>query len=245
VYTINDLEVIKILKNNEVYRYGDVYKRVNKICDFILQNNIYNDTILKEWLKIPKGKNKDENETNLYKASKDYFLKNLQQIHEDGDVTIHIRAGDDYMNRGLGNVKIHSQLMCDIKLEDNKKKINKIYLVTALHYGVAHNSTLYKCKKHKYHYTNENKIRNLDKILIFMNEILKLKIDIEIVSNDNIDRDFVFLCFSPRLITTGGGFSQLALAMNKKFKHDATPSPSHPTDQSKIPPKIEDPVENK
>tara|TARA_Y100000389_G_C17456128_1_gene518289 strand:+ start:1243 stop:1491 length:249 start_codon:yes stop_codon:yes gene_type:complete len=44
-------ESIKLLKNNQIYRIGDVvnFKTNHKVIQELLSNNIYNDTILKNY----------------------------------------------------------------------------------------------------------------------------------------------------------------------------------------------------
>ena len=89
-------------------------------------------------------------------------------------------------------------------------------MVTALHYGVALEKSIYTHKKHIYNYSDQNKNLNLIAIRNFINS---LDIPVKIISSENIDNDFCFMCMAPRILTTGGGFSKLVKNINLLFKN--------------------------
>ena len=208
---------IKILKGNEIYRYGDVLNYVTKICDEIKNKECFSNTILNKWLSLGKINSKKDRIIKLFDVMCEYAkLHNIPKENENV-VIIHIRAGDDYMNRGLGSKKIVQKIYSDLENEKKKKKIEKIIIVTALHYGVAKDSKLYKQKNHRYHYSDLNKQNNFLKLKEFIESI---DIPVEIYSSTNIDNDFCYLCLAQRIITSGGGFSKLVSDLNSlKNKH--------------------------
>jgi F0F1-type ATP synthase gamma subunit len=222
--SINDItleeieERVVVLKNNEIYRFGDVLNGVSKISEVIKWNKKYKGSILERWLndiRFNKQKKEDEKIMLLFEKAVDYTERHNLNVYSSDYFAIHVRAGDDYMNRGLGNKKILRQLYLDIIEENKKRPIKKIYLVTALHYGVAIESSIYTEKRHMYKYSEINKKQNFLAIQKFINSI---DIPIEIFSSEKIDDDFCFVCTADRILTTGGGFSKIIKKVNLLFK---------------------------
>ena len=223
-FTLVELEEkIVVLKNNEVYRFGDVLNGVKKISDIIKWEKKYKDSILERWLNDVKyedilaSKNMNDDKIMLlYEKAAEYTERHNLNKYPSDSFAIHVRAGDDYMNRGLGNKKILRQLYLDIIEENKKRPIKKIFLVTALHYGVAVDSSIYTDKRHIYKYSEINKKLNFLAIQKFINSI---DIPLQIISSENIDDDFCFLCTAERILTTGGGFSKIIKKVNLLFKN--------------------------
>tara|TARA_X000000950_G_C13820972_1_gene621902 strand:+ start:509 stop:1393 length:885 start_codon:yes stop_codon:yes gene_type:complete len=197
---------IKIFSGNEVYRYGDVNAiKVNNS----LTDDFFKNTIL---LKYKKQKN-------IMKDSKSIILKNIVENHikqyrfkspPDDALVIHIRAGDDYKGRGIGNMNRYQSLTKQIRLALNlNKNIKKLIIVTAFHYGISTTSVAYS--NSNYRFSNESLEKNIEILLQF---IKQFNYPTEIVSNDNIDYDFCYLCYAKNLITSGGAFSDLAKKIN-------------------------------
>jgi hypothetical protein len=220
-------EQVVVLKDNEIYRYGDVVNNVDKICQVIRTKDIYKGSILRTWLDEMNTKRFKDSQSNntiirmkkielLYEKMKEYAERNVINTKKSvNTIVIHLRGGDDFENRGLGNKNILQKIHQDILDESKNIIIEKIIIVTALHYGVAIDSDLYKHKKHKYHFSIKNKNDNLVSIQNFINS---LDYPVEIISSENIDNDFCFICLSERIITTGGGFSKLVRELNEIHK---------------------------
>lgn len=211
---------IKILKGNEIYRYGDVLNYSNKITSIISKEDKYKGTILHEWLKCPRLSSSNSKYVHLYEIMKNYNETHKLKPPPEDALVLHIRAGDDYKGRGLGSPFIWKSLCDNIKKLDASTcpEISHIIIVTALHYGVAENSKLYG-KSHKYSYTDKNKKEN---ILLFEEFIRTLNKPVFIRSTDDIDDDFCFLCNSKHFIGSGGGFSKLVKSIRDvkyKFIH--------------------------
>tara|TARA_Y100000816_G_C26020772_1_gene534023 strand:+ start:416 stop:1132 length:717 start_codon:yes stop_codon:yes gene_type:complete len=224
--------LVKVLKDNEIYRVNDVYGVSHKrpyvhICKEILTNDKYKDTILRNYLEKSNDK---VCLLSLHSCILDYKEKNNIETARDDQLVIHVRSGDDYKNIGLGNEQVFNSLLEKVK---ETSSITSIVIVTALHYGNTNYPGVYKVTnknnfKHlRYHAYNEDKSmmypirwayneeshnKNLDLLLDF---IKKLPLPVTIQSSMNIDFDLVYLTFCKHLITSSGGFSNLINQLNK------------------------------
>lgn len=205
---------VKVLKGNEVYRYGDALNYLKKITDIILRDEKYNGSILKIWLQCPRLSNIPSKHTHLYEIMNKYSEDKKLKPPPDDAMVIHIRAGDDYKGRGLGSPLIWKHLTDKIKKMESTAEISHIIIVTALHYGVAEDSKLYG-KSHRYSYTEQNQKENIE---LFVKLILTLNKPVFIRSTDDIDSDFCFLCNAKHFIGSGGGFSKIVDSIHGSIK---------------------------
>lgn len=199
---------IKVLKDNEIYRIGDVLCINNKnsaIVKEIMSNEIYKDKLLYQYF------------NNESKDFYDILIKNKNKIDkyfDDNYIVMHIRLGDDLNGRCL--------------TESNKKKFlnklkqfdlnKKVIIITAMHYG--HNSNSSKFYSGKSYCFNDKSydenIFNVHKLISDMDHELE-----DIISNDNIDLDYLNLVFCENLVAldTAGGFAKSVIKFNKKYKN--------------------------
>ena len=199
---------IKVLKDNEIYRIGDVLCINNKnsaIVKEIMSNEIYKDKLLYQYFK------------NESKDFYDILIKNKNKIDkyfDDNYIVMHIRLGDDLNGRCL--------------TESNKKKFldklkqfdlnKKVIIITAMHYG--HNSNSSKFYSGKSYCFNDKSydenIFNVHKLISDMDH----EVD-DIISNYNIDLDYLNLVFCENLVAldTAGGFAKSVIKFNKKYKN--------------------------
>lgn len=199
---------IKVLKDNEIYRIGDVLCINNKnsaIVKEIMSNEIYKDKLLYQYFK------------NESKDFYDILIKNKNKIDkyfDDNYIVMHIRLGDDLNGRCL--------------TESNKKKFldklkqfdlnKKVIIITAMHYG--HNSNSSKFYSGKSYCFNDKSydenIFNVHKLISDMDHELD-----DIISNYNIDLDYLNLVFCENLVAldTAGGFAKSVIKFNKKYKN--------------------------
>ena len=242
--TINLLSnLIAVLKNNEVYRISDVYKlsKFNStskhiICKEILNNQEYENSILKSFLVDiinPIYKNKL---TTIYNNIKYYIDKNNINPIMDDTLVVYIRSGDNYLVNGLGNETIKEKLYDKINNEiKNNNLIKNIKICTALHYGHCDFPGLYSFKSNnsnsklikqfpdfyklsnniyfpiKYTYSHENHKKNILELYDF---IINLPLPVTIQSSKDIDEDFVYLCSCKNFITLSNGFGKLVKDIN-------------------------------
>ena len=154
---------------------------------------------------------------NLASIVSDHVVKYSFQMPPDDAVVVHIRSGDDYKGRGIGNNKNYVALTKEIHtyLESGAKKI---IIVTAMHYGISNKSEYYK-GKHNCH-TVESVEKNIEILSKFCDQF---DVPIEIMSNKNIDYDFCFLSYASCLVTSNGQFSKLAKEVNTLLSKDEKP----------------------
>ena len=199
---------IKVLKDNEIYRIGDVLHINNKnsaIVKEIMSNEIYKDKLLYQYF------------NNESKDFYDILIKNKNKIDkyfDDNYIVMHIRLGDDLNGRCL--------------TESNKKKFldklkqfdlnKKVIIITAMHYGHNSNSSkFYSGKSYCFNDKSYNEnIFNVHKLISDMDHELE-----DIISNDNIDLDYLNLVFCENLVAldTAGGFAKSVIKFNKKYKN--------------------------
>ena len=213
------IDNLKVLKGNEVYRYGDVVNNgLQKIRNIIKSDPKYTKTILRMFL--DKGshlKKRPEKYEFLKKVSEAYVKYKKIEMPKEDSLVIHIRSGDDYKGRGLGSAKICQKIKKEIDQHFSSKEITHIVIVTALHYGVDINSKIYS-KNHKYSYKEANYNENVNLLYNFIKE---QTYPVHLLSSVDIDYDFCYLCNSKNLITTGGGFSKIVSELKETAKKNS------------------------
>ena len=182
---------IKTIKSNPDYRLGDILlKRGYKWQDSmekVLNNIKYRDTILYRHLKGD--------------DLKDLIKKSNHSKPEPDELVIHIRAGD--------------VVDSDWFLKKNYKQVisrfDKISFVICYQYGDYVERGLWL-------YTNEKQQKNEDMFYEMLRDVVgtfpykKFKI----VSNENVDKDLVYMASSLNFIKDEGGFSDIIHHIVKK-----------------------------
>ena len=128
---------------------------------------------------------------------------------------MHIRSGDDINGRCLtdSNKKKFLEKLKQFNLD------KKVIIITAMHYG--HNTKSSKFYSGKsYCYNDKNCNDNLTKIHKLVTEMDHELEDI--ISNEDIDLDFLNLVFCENLIAldTAGGFAKTVIKYHKKYKEE-------------------------
>jgi hypothetical protein len=196
---------VKVLKNNEVYRIGDIllcdcYNHKNSLlAKEILSKEIYKNTLLYQYF------NSDNNFLQI-------LLQNKIKSFDDDYIVLHIRTGDDLKKRGLTQDNINLLLTKLNKFPLNKKVI----IITALHYGHSEQSTLFDSKKFCYNQNNYN--TNIQKIRLFISQI-KHEVK-DIISNKDIDLDLLKLVFCENLVASesSGNFAKIIIKYHNEIK---------------------------
>lgn len=197
-----DLRSIKVLKDNEVYRVADALgfgKREGFTAD-ILELPEYKDSIMYKYFTNFRGEKYDLEL--MLECCKEYTLENDIYPYGDGYVLMHLRTGDDIRNRGLENPTNREFYKTELAKYPNKKLI----VVTAMHFGHAReNSKWYKGNKNIY--TDQKYEENIKLLDEFLGELDR---DVEICSNEDVDRDLCYLIFSKNVIVSlnAGGFAR-------------------------------------
>ena len=127
------------------------------------------------------------------------------------DVLIHVRTGDDYTKRGLGNPR---NLNIYLKQINKIPKDKTIVLVTTMHYGHAEFDSLYAARTWLYSEKSRNK--NIDLLHDFIKQIPH---EVKIQSSVDTDIDFLHLILAKNIVAlnTSGGFSRVIDILNKLF----------------------------
>ena len=220
---------LKTLKGNEAYRYGDCVLNLSPKVVQALEHAQYEGSILHTFLdrSLPETRRGPRNALRLQSQSRSARIELLASIVRDYKleehlppptaVVVHIRAGDDIAHRGLGSQKIHRKIQRSIDVLIRHAKIDSIVIVTALHYGVAENSSRYASPMpHIYRFSKSNLRRNVKELYDF---IKYQRLPVFLRSTEDIDADFAFLCNARYLISSGGGFSELAAQVNRLIKN--------------------------
>jgi hypothetical protein len=199
---------VKILKNNEVYRIGDIlccscYNHKNSLlAKEILSKEIYKNTLLYQYF----SSNKDFLEILLQNKNK------INKYFDNNYIVLHVRTGDDLRNRGLTQNNIDLLVFKLNKFPLNKKVI----IITALHYGHSDESELFDSKK--FVFTEKNYNTNIQKIYLLISQINHDVYDI--ISNKDIDLDLLNLVFCENLVASEscGKFAKIIFKYHNEIK---------------------------
>ena len=197
IYSLEYLsDIIHIKKNNSIYRFGDLLRFDDRNHEDIRRlkfDKKFKNTILSDYI----NKNNQKNNFHfLYNLLKEKINNYKLKKYGDNYVFIHIRSGDAYKNKGLGNSYNFNFLLNEI----NKISLDKIIvIVTCMHY---HNNS---------DATSVN--TNINLLKIFISQIPN---KVEILSNSDPDIDLIYLTFCKNLIISqgSGGFTRVASILN-------------------------------
>lgn len=199
---------VKVLKNNEVYRIGDIllcdcYNHKNSLlAKEILSKEIYKNTLLYQYF------NSNNNFLQILFQNKN----KINKYFDDNYIVLHIRTGDDLKKRGLTQDNINLLISKLNQFPLNKKVI----IITALHYGHSEESTLFDSKKFCYNQNNYN--TNIQKIRLLISQINHVVDDI--ISNKDIDLDLLNLVFCENLVASesSGNFAKIIIKYHNEIK---------------------------
>lgn len=211
------IKKIVLFKSNSDYRFGDIvfhkgwppkYDEWKNSQKNILNDEKYNNTILKEYIL--------KNNNNLKVPSKEKIRQIFSEIIDKkiiekkflvpkkDELVIHLRAGDVasyswFLEKPY--IELIKKYLC-------KYDIKSITFVTGLHYGNnkvnSNNKTIFKYNE-SIHKINIDKLKTLFKKIILNFSFLI----IDLLSSEDIDQDFVYMCKANYLILDRGGFSKL------------------------------------
>ena len=207
------LEKIRVLKNNKVYRIGDiVYCRGPKrwLMDriSIINKPKYRNSILYNYLKeINDG----------VEWSK--FIKSIKKFHEDNLINLKIDNSELCINIRCGDIVTDNQWhkSCYIfnsgKIVETVKmiisdQIKRITIVAALHYGSDEIDNRFFFDKNNYDLNQ----KYLSSIFNLLDQEFRLPINIFCTESDDLkftDESFTKLVFSDLCVIDHGGFGKL------------------------------------
>ena len=195
------LSKIVTVKDNCDYRLGDViFKKGFKweeSLENVLNNPIYNNTILKKYLEIVQ---KQQFKIDiLYEICETY--KYIYEIPNEKTLVIHVRAGD---------VCVHKWFMTKNYIDLIKKYVDKDNSVENIVFVITFSYGEYK-ERNLWLYSEEKQKQNINTFTNILNACIKEfpNLIFDIYSNENIDKDLIYCIFSTHFIGDVGGFSDL------------------------------------
>ena len=212
---------IQVIKSNPFYRMGDIVFHKGWPPNFnewkfaqqkVVENDEFNGTILKEYIsQVPlefkthtrkRLSDKDIGEKFIHIIKKK-IIENEYIIPDDDELVIHLRVGDTSHHDWF----LKKPYLKLIKIMTNKYKINKISFVACFHFA----DVITETKNHFFKFNNHVLSRNKHILNNFFYSIIKNFPDIEmkVISREDVDSDFVYMCKSKHFIPDEGGFSKL------------------------------------
>tara|TARA_X000001036_G_scaffold440125_1_gene494664 strand:- start:4196 stop:5011 length:816 start_codon:yes stop_codon:yes gene_type:complete len=206
---MNMIDQIKILKENSVYRMGDIIlekgqNRLEQDCHAILSDPNYKNTILYDYLT---RKTKKPDWDTLKEIVINHTYKHKYDTAKPTDLVVHMRLGDIWDPEAPGNqAKRASQSSNHYKdffvnaPFEAFPEINRIVIVTALHFGA--DETI-----NRYFYNKNAASKSLEAAQDLVGQSKDAGLKVKIVSNENTDAD---LCFMSTARFFVAGVSQFA-----------------------------------
>jgi hypothetical protein len=191
---------LKVLKENQFYRFSDLFFKTGirwkSDRDVILEKDEYKHTILRKYLE---QKNSCQDFITLKKITREYSQAHNPKLPVSSELVIHLRCGDifddttpDFKRVSSQNTLIDNMLNRDRNHIFNNE-INKVSIVTALHFGA---NELNK----KYFYSDKIYNENIIFLKGFENKINDLGYELNLVSNNDFDLDFCYMVNSKHFV---------------------------------------------
>ena len=194
-----------------IYQKCDRWEQHKKT---ILSNPTYRDTILRDYF-IKKRKGPDL-ET-LREIVWDHINQKKYPTASNSELVMHVRLGD----RLDGNALMHPSnetykksldLYTNFLPKNIKQDLNisKVTVVTAMHFGGF---------KDRFFHTQLAEDRSFEILDIIKQHVTETELEFEIVSNDNFDKDFVYMVSSKYFMQS---FSEVSFLASKCLRDNAT-----------------------
>ena len=190
---------LTVLKSNKHYRVNDLYNqcgpRWEQDRQVILTDPQYRETFLYHYLK----NKKHEQDINTFKqAVIQIGDKKMYPKPTDTELVVHLRMGDSMGTDDEFNTtdRVPDLLgkFDEIKnVIENNDEIDKITVVTALHFGDCELEDLH-------HYTDETYNRNIQFLTKLEQQINSIGHEMNLVSNQDIDKDIYYMIHSKHFI---------------------------------------------
>ena len=201
---------LKVLKENKFYRFSDLFFkkgiRWKSDRDTILEKDEYKHTILRKYLE---QKTKEYDYDTIKKIIRKYISENNLEQPSSSELVIHLRCGD-YFDKKEKNYweltlkqKYNLYKLFEEKFHQFKNnKIEKISIVTALHFGANEINQ-------KYFYSDEIYNENIIFLKDFENKINDLGYELSLVSNNDFDLDFCYMVNSKHFVKSVSQISNI------------------------------------
>lgn len=216
----NLVKKVKTIKKNSNYRIGDILfqkgARWTHSMERVKTDKTFFNTVLYNYLL----NNKDSKKINkklFLKCLKD-FKNNNPNIKKpkDNELVIHLRMGDvveiptrylkrPYLELIRNQINIHKNL------------IEKITIVTCFQYGEWEESSLHlRTEQPLWNFTKKKNLENKKSLSNLIKQIEnEFKLELNIISNNEIDKDIYYCVFAKFLIVDKGGLDILIKQLNR------------------------------
>jgi hypothetical protein len=196
------IKKIRILRENSVYRFSDIYYRYGirwqQDREEIMRNPKYQHSILRYYL----AHKRHEQDLEVLKSAIDYkVVSESLPKPSNSEIVIHLRLGDildDYKDeKGKrhfeDNVRIYQQLASTVSEYFND--FDKISIVTAMHFGANK-------LNNRYFYTQNARDRSEQLFSIVYGQASLLSNNVQVLSHDDFDLDLCYMA-NARLYVKG------------------------------------------
>lgn len=199
-----DLQKISILKENKVYRINDIFAgagiRFERDSKSILTEPQYNNTILFDYLQ---NKQKERDILMMQKIIDRHIDLHNYPTPEENELVIHLRLGD-LLNQKK-DVNHYYETFKNLNKKIDFKKFSTISIVTALHFGSFDDHP-----KGPWNMFSEKAQENSFAFFRYAeSEINKAGHSVNLISSNNIDKDFCYMAKSQWFVKSKRGFSGL------------------------------------
>lgn len=187
---------VRVLKENKHYRFSDLFFkkgiRWENDRNTILNDIKFKDSILRQYLE---QKTKEQDYETLKEIIKDYISKNNLKCPSESELVIHLRCGDIFEKIDKADARrVKKQyILIDNLFKKQKKiftnKINKVSVVTAMHFGANE-------LNQKYFYSKEVYNENIKFLEFFEGVINNIGYELNIISNNDFDQDLCYMAGS-------------------------------------------------
>lgn len=197
-----DLQKISILKENTVYRINDVFVgagiRFERDRKSILTKPQYNNTILFNYLQ---NKQKDRDILTMQKVIDRHIDLHNYPTPEENELVIHLRLGDILNSKKTFNH--YHETFKNLNKKIDFKKFSTISIVTALHFGSFNNHP----NGPRNMFSEKAQERSFTFFRYAESEINKAGHSVNLISSNNIDKDFCYMAKSQWFVKSKRGFS--------------------------------------
>lgn len=210
---------LKVLKENKFYRFGDlIFKdgggRWESDREVVKNNDEFKNTILCKYLTQLHGDSEPDFEL-LKKIVQEHTLEHRCEIPEENELVIHLRLGDIFQKSKYEKLRVKRLKRSvdrlfekDNILNSNPDALDKITIVTALHYGANETNG-----KHFFNKLSYN--QNLSFLRNFEGRINERGFELNLVSNEKTDLDLCYMVNSKYFAMGCSSFSHIiAKCMN-------------------------------
>ena len=199
-----DLQKVSILKENQTYRIGDIFFgtgiRFQRDSDSILTDPQYKSTILFDYLQ---DKQKERDISTMQKVIDHHIDLHNYPTPGENELVIHLRLGDILQHKKT--INYYHETYDRLNKKINFKDFSKISIVTALHFGSFSNHP----KGPKFMFSEKAQEESFTVLRCVESQINAAGHSVNLISSDNIDKDFCYMVKSRWFIKSQGGFSRL------------------------------------